>query len=252
MMLQVENIMKSYGSSLAPILNDFCLALAPGDFCVVIGSNGSGKSTLLKALSGESEIDSGQIYINNNRVTSQSFSERAKVISSVSQNTELGTIGEMTLMENLLLSQLRGKKAKFKLLKRKDATLREKVLDLNPGLAPFLNKPLKSLSGGQRQMIATIMATLNNPLLLLLDEHCSALDPKTQKTVMDFTASVIEKNGTTALMVTHDLTDALYYGNRLIMLHDGKIALDIKGQEKKSLSVSNLLALFQSCEGALS
>lgn len=248
-MLQVENIVKSYGRGQAPIFNGFCLSLAPGDFCVIIGSNGSGKSTLLKTLSGESTIDRGEIYIDGNNVKSLSFSERVKAISSVSQNTELGTIGEITLMENLILSQLRGKKAKFKLLKRQDTALREKVLDLNPSLEPFLDKPLKSLSGGQRQMIATIMATLNNPLLLLLDEHCSALDPKTQKTVMAFTASVIKKNATTALMVTHDLMDALHYGNRLIMLQGGKIVLDVREQAKKSLSFSDLLGLFQSCEG---
>ena len=250
-MLQVEKMVKSYTTELPPILNGLSLSLAPGDFCVIIGSNGSGKSTLLKALSGESTIDSGRIIINGNDVTSLSFSERAKVISSVSQNTALGTIGEMTLMENLILSQLRGEKATFKLIKRNDVRLRKKVLALNPGLAPFLEKPLSSLSGGQRQMIATIMATLNNPALLLLDEHCSALDPKTQKTVMAFTASIIEKCGTTAIMVTHDLADALHYGNRLVMLQAGKIALDVKAEEKTALSFADLFALFQSTEGAL-
>lgn len=251
-MLQVNNIVKSYSTFLPPILQGISLSLAPGDFCVIIGSNGSGKSTLLKALSGESSVDSGHIYIDGHNVTSQSFSERAKAISSVSQNTALGTIGEMTLMENLILSQLRGKKAQFKLIKRQDATLRNKVLDLNPALAAYLDKPLGSLSGGQRQMIATIMATLNDPLLLLLDEHCSALDPKTQKTVMAFTAEIIEKCKTTAIMVTHDLADALHYGNRLIMLQEGKIAVDLNQQAKKMLTLADLYAMFQFCDGVKS
>lgn len=243
-MLQIEKMVKSYAKQLPPILNGLSLSLAQGDFCVIIGSNGSGKSTLLKALSGESAIDSGRIVIKGNEVTSLSFSERANMISSVSQNTAVGTIGQMTLMENLTLSQLRGEKASFKFIKRNDERLRKKVLALNPGLAPFLEKPLHSLSGGQRQMIATIMATLNNPELLLLDEHCSALDPKTQKTVMGFTAAIIEKCGTTTMMVTHNLADALSYGNRLVMLQAGKIVLDVKAQEKKSLTFAELFALF--------
>lgn len=251
MILQAEKIVKSYGNHEAPILNSLSLSLAPGDFCMIIGSNGSGKSTLLKAISGENFIDSGTILVNGENVTSLSFSKRAKYISSVSQNMALGTIGEMTLMENLLLSQLRGEKARFTLVEQKNALLRDKVLLLNPLLEPYLEKPLSCLSGGQRQMVATIMATLNNPLLLLLDEHCSALDPKTQKTVMSFTASVIEKSSTTAMMVTHDLTDAQKYGNRLIMLSSGNIVLDVRSDEKKRLSVSDLLSLFQSCEGAL-
>ncbi|MGE3320443.1 MAG: ABC transporter ATP-binding protein [Candidatus Berkiella sp.] len=247
-MLLAKNIFKTYANSAAPILNGLNLSLDPGDFCVVIGSNGSGKSTLLKALSGECAIDKGQIFMNGQEITARSYQERAKLISSVSQNTAQGTIGQMTLMENLILSQLRGQKAKYSLINRKDPALRQTVLDLNPLLEPFLDKPLDNLSGGQKQIVATIMATLNRPHLLLLDEHCSALDPKAQKIVMDFTSKTIKKNQITALMVTHDLADALHYGNRLMMLHHGNIILDVNKEQKDALSISQLLLLFQTSQ----
>lgn len=244
-MLQVNQLVKTYANNDSPILNNVSLSLAPGDFCVIIGSNGSGKSSLLKAISGECRLDSGKIYLNNQDITSQSYQARADRISSVSQNTALGTIGQMTLMENLILSRLQGEKAKFTLINRQDPKLRQKVLELNPLLESYLDKPLECLSGGQRQMVATIMATLNRPQLLLLDEHCSALDPKSQKIVMAFTAAMIEKHQITALMVTHDLADALHFGNRLIMLHNGRLVLDANEKQKKAFTIASLLSLFQ-------
>lgn len=245
MMLQAKNIVKSFSQNTLPILNKLNLSLEPGEFCVLIGSNGSGKSTFLKALSGENTIDSGQILLNGKDITTLSFSERAKYISGVSQNTMHGTIQEMTLLENLVLSQLRGKKAKLQKIKHHYANLREKILYLNSSLENYLEKPLSYLSGGQKQMVATLMATLNNPLLLLLDEHCSALDPKTQIGVMKFTAKMIAELGIAALMVTHHLNDALHYGDRLIMLNQGRVIHNFNKQQKKSLKVADLFELFQ-------
>ncbi|HRE30536.1 MAG TPA: ATP-binding cassette domain-containing protein, partial [Candidatus Berkiella sp.] len=234
MRLQAKNLVKSFAHDAEPILNKLNLSLAPGEFCVLIGSNGSGKSTLLKALSGENALDSGQILLNARNITNLSFSERAKYISSVSQNTMHGTIQEMTLLENLVLSQLRGEKAKFKKIKHHYVNLQEKLLYLNSSLETYLDKPLACLSGGQKQMVATLMATLNEPFLLLLDEHCSALDPKIQINVMEFTAKMIAELGITALMVTHHLNDALHYGDRLIMLHQGQVLHDFNKRQKKS------------------
>ncbi|MCS5710238.1 ABC transporter ATP-binding protein [Candidatus Berkiella aquae] len=245
MMLQAKNIVKSFTQDTSPILNKLNLSLAPGEFCVLIGSNGSGKSTFLKTLSGENTLDSGQILLNGRDITTLSFSERAKYISGVSQNILQGTIQEMTLLENLVLSQLRGEKAKFKKIKHHYANLREKLFHLNPALEIYLDKPLSCLSGGQKQMVATLMATLNEPFLLLLDEHCSALDPKTQIDVMEFTAKMIAELGITALMVTHHLNDALNYGDRLIMLHQGQISHDFNQRQKKSLKMADLFELFQ-------
>lgn len=244
-MLQADKIVQTFPHATMPILNGMSLSLAPQDFCVVIGGNGSGKSTLLKAISGENTIASGSIVLNSRDITALSFSERAKYVSSVSQNVALGTIQEMTILENLVLSKMRGEKASFKGIKHHFDDLRERMSRLQPLLEKYLHQPLSCLSGGQRQMVASIMATLNNPLLLLLDEHCSALDPNSQSMVMKFTANMVAELGTTALMVTHHLQDALLYGNRLIMIHQGNIIHDFNAKQKSMLNLSDLLELFQ-------
>ncbi len=243
-MLRIQNIVKTFAQDSVPVINDLSMQLKQGDFCVLIGSNGSGKSTLLKALSGEYALDSGRVLLNHQEITRLPINERAKYISNLSQNMSQGTIAEMTLMENVILGHLRGSKASFNRVKHHHAKLREKVLALDLTLEGLLDKPLSVLSGGQRQKAAILMATLHAPLLLLLDEHCSALDPKSQSIVMEFTAKAIERKNTTALMVTHDLADAINYGNRLIMLKKGKIAFDIGESAKKSLSVSDLREMF--------
>lgn len=245
MMIQANKIVQTFPHAAMPILNGVSLSLAPQDFCVVIGGNGSGKSTLLKAISGENVIDSGEIILNSRDVTALPFIERAKYISSVSQNVAQGTIQEMTVLENLVLSKMRGEKARFKSIKHHFDELRDRVVRLHPMLEKYLPQPLATLSGGQRQMVAAIMATLNNPLLLMLDEHCSALDPKSQAMVMKFTAHMIAELGCTALMVTHHLPDALLYGNRLIMLDQGRIIYDFNANQKNKLSMAELLELFQ-------
>lgn len=243
-MLNIENIVKTFVRDPYPVINNVSMQLKQGDFCVLIGSNGSGKSTLLKALSGEYALDSGRVLLNQQEITHLSIHERAKYISNLSQNMSQGTIAEMTLLENLILGHMRGGKASFKGVKHHYARLREEVLGLDSSLEGLLDKPLSALSGGQRQKVAILMATLNAPQLLLLDEHCSALDPKSQSIVMEFTATIIKKMQTTALMVTHDLADAIYYGNRLIMLKKGQIAFDFCEKAKSALTVSELRELF--------
>lgn len=243
-MLIIENMVKTFAHDPYPVVNNISMQLKQGDFCVLIGSNGSGKSTLLKALSGEYALDSGRVLLNHQEITRLPIHERAKYISNLSQNMSQGTIAEMTLMENVILGHLRGSKASFNRLKHHYVTSRDKILALDPFLKELLDKPLSVLSGGQKQKVAILMATFNAPSLLLLDEHCSALDPKSQTMVMEFTATMIKKLGTTALMVTHDLADAINYGNRLIMLKKGKIAFDIGECAKKALSVSDLREMF--------
>ncbi len=247
-MLRLNRIVKSFPSSVSPILNGIDLNLEKGDFCVVIGSNGSGKSTLLKTLAGEHSVDSGNITLNNIDITSLSIAARARYISSVSQDVTLGTTSELTLLENFCLSGLRGKKATFSKFNRQQDRLEEKIGTLGLGLEKYLHTPLVALSGGQRQMIATIMALHSHPQLLLLDEHCSALDPKTQLKVMAYTNEMISQQEMTTLMITHHLNDAIRYGNRLIMLANGKIVLDLNVREKQNITVNELIDLFHTYE----
>ncbi len=247
-MLHINRIVKSFPSQVRPILNDIDLTLEKGYFCVVIGSNGSGKSTLLKTLSGEHLVNSGNISLNGKDITSLSIAARAHMVSSVSQDVTIGTTSELTLLENFCLSGLRGKKATFALFNRNESLLREKIASLGLGLENYLHTPLVALSGGQRQMIATVMALHSQPQLLLLDEHCSALDPKTQLKVMAYTNEMIRSQEMTALMITHHLSDAIRYGNRLIMLANGKIILDLKAHEKHAMTVNQLIDLFHTVE----
>jgi putative tryptophan/tyrosine transport system ATP-binding protein len=235
-MLNLKNIKKSFPGNFSPVLKGIDLDLTPGEFCVVIGSNGSGKSTLIRSISGEYTIDSGVINTNN------------KIIASVTQDINKGTIPEMTLLENIVLSKLLAKSASFNFYIHQREEVINIVKELGIGLEDYIDQPLSSLSGGQRQMIATLMAIHAKPDILLLDEHTSALDPKAQNLLIKYTAKSIVNNKITALMITHKLDDAIRYGDRLIMLHQGKIVLDIKGDKKKSLSVKELLDLFHSYE----
>jgi putative ABC transport system ATP-binding protein len=252
MMLQVNNIVKSFSSLTQPVLNGISLELAVGDFCVIVGSNGSGKSTLMKTLSGEHVVDSGKITLQNKDITHHPIHRRARLISSVSQDVAKGTIQEMTLLENLCLSHLRGLKAHFRSFQHHAKSLKEKIASLDLGLEQYLHQPMSALSGGQRQMIATVMACLSSPKLLLLDEHICALDPKTQTKIMAFTADMIAKYHMTTLMITHQLSDAIHYGNRLIMLNKGNIVLDLNQEQKKAMTVPRLLDLFHATQGEVS
>lgn len=236
-MLELQKVIKSFSGNFNPILKGIDLALLPGDFCILIGSNGSGKSTLMKCVSGEYVFNSGKIIVS-----------KGASIACVTQDINKGTIAEMTLLENMTLSKLYNKKAKFNFYSNKLNEVIEEVKELGVDLAKYIDEPLGNLSGGQRQMIATIMAINSKPDILLLDEHTSALDPKTQNFIMDYTIKNIEKNKITTMMITHKFDDAIAYGNRLVMLHQGEIVVDLKGDEKKKLSVSQLLQIFHQYE----
>lgn len=244
-MLKLTNITKSFPGVFEPILKEINLELEQGDFCVIIGANGSGKSTLMKVISGEHAADSGDVIIKGQPFTNR---ERDQLIASVIQDVNKGTIPEMTLLENMALSKMRTEKAGFGFYSRYEDELAKQIKGLGIGLESYINQPLSMLSGGQRQMVATIMAVSSKPSILLLDEHTSALDPKMQKTLMDYTASAIAEHKLTSLMITHRLDDAIRYGNRLIMLHRGAIVFDISGEDKATLSVAELLTLFHKYE----
>jgi putative tryptophan/tyrosine transport system ATP-binding protein len=244
-MLKLVNLTKSFNGRFAPVLNDINLELKPNDFCVIIGSNGSGKSTFLRSISGEYHIDKGQIFINNHDVTNKN---RYNKIASVIQDVNKGTIPEMTMLENMALSNMRNHNASLIFYSSFKEQAINLVKTLNVGLEEYINQPLKSLSGGQRQMIATLMAINSKPQILLLDEHTSALDPRMQNILMEYTAQSVAKNNITTLMITHKLDDALKYGNRLIMLHKGKIVVDMNQKEKNKTNINDLISLFHKYE----
>ena len=244
-MLKISQLIKSFPGGFEPVLKGISLEIEAGDFCVILGSNGSGKSTLMRCLSGDYELDSGAVYLGGQDVTRRN---RSKFIASVIQDTNKGTIPEMTLLENMALSKMRSQRARFCFYKKYEKEVVQEVKGLGIGLESYLYKPLGLLSGGQRQMVATLMAMSSAPQLLLLDEHTSALDPKTQHILMNYTAHHIYKNKVTSLMVTHKLDDAVRFGNRLIMLHQGKIVKDVKGAQKSGLGVEELLSLFHQYE----
>lgn len=244
-MLKLKNIVKSFPGHFEPILKGMDLELEVGEFCVIIGSNGSGKSTLMRSISGEYSIDKGQIIIDGQDIE---LSKRSKYIASVTQDINKGTIPEMTLLENMVLSDLRDKNASLRIYKSKKEEMSQRIAGLGMGLEKYLDQPLSMLSGGQIQMIATLMAITSNPKILLLDEHTSALDPNTQNILMEYSAKNIASSNITSIMITHKLDDAVKYGNRLIMLHKGRIVLDVKGRDKEKLDVDKLLKLFHKFE----
>ena len=227
-------------------LDDFSLTVAEGDFITIIGSNGAGKTTLLNIIAGTEQPDQGQVKVDGQDVTSWPDFQMARFISRVFQSPTMGTAGEMSIEENLCMAELRGKKRglKWGVTKNRRAAYREvlKVLDL--GLEDRLKQSVSLLSGGQRQSLTLLMTTLTLPKLLLLDEHTAALDPRTAAKVMDLTDSMVRKNRLTAMMVTHNMNQALKYGNRMVMLHQGKIQLDIQGEEKQKLTVAEIVAEF--------
>lgn len=243
-MLKIQHLTQSFPGQPSPVLNNLSLALEAGDFCVVIGSNGSGKSTLLKTLLGEYPTKVGNIFLHDKNISHQPLYQRAKNISAVFQDVLRGTIAEMTVAENLNLALMRTRKATFKPYTKHHALFARHLSHLQMGLENYLDTPCQSLSGGQRQAVAFAMATLHSPRLLLLDEHCSALDPKSSRHIMENTAQFIQRFAITTLMVTHNIRDALTYGNRLVMLHQGEIVFEASGVDKQRLSKEYVLQLF--------
>ena len=229
------------------VLRGIDLNLEAGDFVTIIGSNGAGKSTLLNSIAGTLPIQEGQIILKGTDITKLPVTKRAKNISRVFQDPKMGTAVRLTVEENLALAMKRGKRRGFRPgVKSQDRKFFKKQLaQLNLNLENRLETEIGLLSGGQRQAITLLMATLQRPDLILLDEHTAALDPQTSITVMQLTEKLISEQHLTAFMVTHNMEDAIRYGNRLIMLHQGRVAIDLAGEDKQNLTVPKLMELFQ-------
>ncbi|MEA5136172.1 MAG: ABC transporter ATP-binding protein [Candidatus Fimivivens sp.] len=232
-------------------LNGVNLHLNPGDFCTVIGGNGAGKSTTLNAVAGVWPVDQGVIVLDGQNITGVPEHKRAAYLGRVFQDPMTGTAATMEIQENLALAARRGKcrTLGWGITKQEKEKYHEllKILDL--GLENRLTAKVGLLSGGQRQALTLLMATLQQPKLLLLDEHTAALDPKTAEKVLRVTDQIISNNNLTALMVTHNMKDAISHGNRLVMMHEGRVILDIKGEEKSKLTVADLMHKFEVVSG---
>lgn len=233
------------------ILKGVSLDVNESDFITIIGGNGAGKSTLLNSVAGVFPIDGGSLFIDNVDVTKQPEYKRAKYIGRVFQDTRMGTASDMTIEENLAMAYRRGKQRglKWGITKKERGLFIEQLKTLDLGLENRLNDKTKYLSGGQRQALTLLMATFHQPKILLLDEHTAALDPKTAGKVLDLTIKIVGEHKLTALMVTHNMKDALRIGNRMIMMHKGKCILNIGSEEKKNLEVKDLLQMFEQASG---
>jgi len=253
-MLRVDGISKTFFAGTVnekQALKNVSLEMKTGDFITVIGGNGAGKSTLLNSIAGVFKVDCGKIYVDDIDVTNMAEHKRAAYIGRVFQDPMLGTAGGMMVEENLAIAARRGKRLGLRWSFRDDefAEFKEKLVNLNLGLEDRLKSRMGTLSGGQRQSITLLMATLRKPKLLLLDEHTAALDPKTAEKVLELTKNIVEKNGLTTIMITHNMRDALRFGNRLLMLNDGEILLDINGKDKSKMTVHDLLEAFEHSGG---
>lgn len=253
-MLEIKGIKKTFNAGTVnakQALRGVDLVLEKGDFVTVIGGNGAGKSTLLNAVCGVFKVDEGKILIDGTDVTGMPEFKRAKFLGRVFQDPMMGTAADMEIQENLALASRRGKMRSLRwgITKAEKAEYAEKLKILGLGLEERMSSKVGLLSGGQRQAVTLLMATMNNPKVLLLDEHTAALDPKTAAKVLEITDRIIEENGLTALMVTHNMRDAIAHGNRLIMMNNGKIIYDVRGEEKKKLTVEMLLEKFSQASG---
>ncbi len=253
-MLEIKDLRKIFDAGTINekvALNGLNLKLNPGDFVTIIGGNGAGKSTMLNAIAGVWGVDRGQIIIDGNDVTKLSEHKRAAYLGRVFQDPMTGTAATMSIDENLALASRRGKRKSLKwgVTKAEREEYYERLKELDLGLEDRLTNKVGLLSGGQRQAVTLLMASIKRPDLLLLDEHTAALDPKTAAKVLALSDRIIEENNLTALMVTHNMKDAITHGNRLIMMHEGRIIYDVAGEEKKNLHVSDLLQKFEEVSG---
>ena len=253
-MLDLKNICKTFNSRTINekvALNGVNLHLNEGDFITMIGGNGAGKSTLLNAVAGVWPIDQGSIVLAGQDITKLSEHRRAALLGRVFQDPMMGTAATMQIEENLAIAARRGKRRTLRVGITRDEReeYREKLKVLGLGLENRMTAKVGLLSGGQRQALTLLMATLNAPKLLLLDEHTAALDPKTAAKVLELTESIIAEKHLTAMMVTHNMKDAIRHGNRLIMMDEGRIVVDVSGDEKKRLHKSDLLELFEKAAG---
>ena len=253
-MLEIRNISKTFNPGTInekKALSDLSLTLKDGDFVTVIGGNGAGKSTLLNALAGVWPVDCGSILLDGEDITALPEHKRAKYIGRVFQDPMMGTAPNMQMEENLALALRRGQKRglRWGVTKAERQEYREKLKTLGLGLEDRMTVKVGLLSGGQRQALTLLMASLRKPKLLLLDEHTAALDPATAAKVLELSDQIVEVNGLTALMITHNMTDAIKHGNRLIMMDQGRIILDIEGEDKKHLTKKDLMDKFAQVAG---
>ena len=255
-MLKLHNIRKTFNPGTVNekiALDGVNLELKAGDFATIVGSNGAGKSTLFNAITGAFIADEGSIILGGEDITFKPEFQRSRVIGHLFQDPLKGTAPNMTIEENLALAYLRAgraQRATFSRISRKDKEFfRQRLALLDMGLEDRMKQPVGLLSGGQRQALTLLMASLVRPRLLLLDEHTAALDPKTAAKVLAATETIVQRDHLTTLMITHNMRDAIAHGNRLIMMHEGKIIYDVEGEEKKNLKVSDLLQKFEQASG---
>ncbi len=249
-MLEIKDVVVTFNMGTVNekiALNSASLSLDDGDFVTVIGGNGAGKSTLMNAISGSLRVNSGKIILDGIDITSMSEHKRAKYLGRVFQDPSMGTAADMQIEENLALAARRGrlKTLKWGVTKKERVDYQQLLKEFELGLEGRLTTEVGLLSGGQRQAITLLMATLIKPKLLLLDEHTAALDPKTAKKVLGLTEKLVSENNITTLMITHNMNDAIKYGNRLIMMNEGEIIYDVRGEEKKNLTIRDLMDKFE-------
>ena len=253
-MLKLSHVTKTFNKGTVTekrALTGVNLELAEGDFVTVIGGNGAGKSTLLNMIAGVYPLDAGTIELDGTDVSRMTEPQRAKFLGRVFQDPMRGTAADMQIAENLALAKRRGQKRglAWGISAKEKEEYPELLATLGLGLETRMSAKVGLLSGGQRQALTLLMATLTNPKLLLLDEHTAALDPKTAKKVLDLTEQIVTERGLTTLMITHNMNDAIRLGNRLIMMHEGNVIYDVRGEEKKSLTVPDLLQKFEEVSG---
>ena len=253
-MLKIVNVSKTFNAGTVNekrAINNIDLELDDGDFVTVIGGNGAGKSTILNLIAGVFPIDCGHVYLDGEDISLYPEYKRSRLIGRVFQDPMVGTATDMGIDENLAIANRRGAKRGLGWYIRPDEKdfYRERLSTLGLGLEDRMNSKVGLLSGGQRQALTLLMATLQRPKILLLDEHTAALDPKTASRVLELTQEIVEREKLTAFMVTHNMRDAIAIGNRLIMMYEGKIIFDIKGEDKKRLTVRDLLAMFEKAVG---
>ena len=253
-LLKIEDIHKTFEAGTVNenhVLKGLDLTVEEGDFISVIGGNGAGKSTLMNILAGGLQVDQGEILLEGKSIKQTSVRKRAKDIARVFQDPKMGTASRLTIEENMAIAKKRGARRGLSWgVKEKDREeFKTALKELNIGLENRLKVDTQYLSGGQRQALTLVMAALVKPKLLLLDEHTAALDPKTSEMVMELTQKIVESHDLTTLMITHDMNHAIEYGNGLIMLYQGKIVVDVKGEEKKNLTVEDLMRLFHQNSG---
>ena len=254
-MLEIQHVYKTFNPGTVNekrALNNLCFTLEEGQFVTVIGGNGAGKSTMLNAVAGVFPVDEGRIVIDGVDVTRLPEYKRARYIGRVFQDPMMGTAATMQIEENLALALRRGQRRTLRagITRAERDEYRRLLAQLDLGLEERLTSKVGLLSGGQRQALTLLMATLKKPRLLLLDEHTAALDPRTAEKVLDVTDRIVSRDRLTTLMITHNMRDAIAHGDRLIMLYNGRIVVDVSGEEKKKLTVSQLLDLFSRASGS--